>query len=159
MSERKRFRRTTVEKPARAASNQGRSRLGDLTRPVAREHAITRRLSSNVILGVVATTIAVALAVTLFVLPVRTWFDQTNNIDERQQQLDELEAVNSDLQAEVDRLQTDAGISEAAREEVGVVEGNDQRKTMLEYPSVPSKLPKGYPYSVVTKIVDVRSSS
>jgi cell division protein FtsB len=126
---------------------------------VAREHAITRRWSSNLMMGVVATTIAVALAVTLFVLPVRTWFDQSNEIDERQQQLNELDAVNADLQAEVDRLQTDAGISEAAREEVGVVHGSERRMTMLENPRLPTRLPKGYPYSVVTKIIDVRSGS
>ena len=86
-----------------------------------------------------ATTIAVALAVTLFVLPVRTWFDQTNEIDERSQQLDELEAVNADLQAEVDRLQTDAGISEAAREEVGVVEANEQRQHDARIPRLPER--------------------
>jgi cell division protein FtsB len=157
VSERRPLRRTTVDKPSRAASNEGRSRLGDLTRPVAREHAITRRWSSNLMLGLVATTIAVALAVTLFVLPVRTWFDQTDEIDQRRQQLEQLESVNGDLQAEVDRLETDAGIREAAREEVGVVDTNEQRRTMLEYPLLPERLPKGYPYSVVTGIVDVRS--
>lgn len=111
------------------------------------------------VLAVVGITVALALAAALFVLPVRTWFDQDNEIDRRQAQLDELEAINAELQGDVDRLQTDDGVREAARDELGYVENGEQRSTMLDYPNLPNKLPNGWPYSIVTDIVDVRTGS
>lgn len=151
-------RRSTIDRPRRAASNEGRSRLGDLTRPIARENAITRRWSSTAVFAVVAGTIALALAVTLFVLPVRTWLQQSDELDTRQAQLDELESINDDLQAEVDRLQTPAGAEEAIRQEIGMVPPGQKQLTMLDEPMLPAKLPRGWPYSAVTDIFAVLRS-
>ena len=149
--------RTTVARPRRRASDAGRSRLGDLTRPVAREHSITQRLTSRLAVGLAVVTIGLAIAVTLYVLPVRTWLDQRNELEDRRHQLDELETVNADLQAEVDRLQTDAGVREAARDEIGYLEPGEIRSTVVDDLTVPDKLPKGWPYSPVTQILAVRT--
>ncbi|MBA3984493.1 MAG: septum formation initiator family protein [Acidimicrobiia bacterium] len=150
--------RTSIRRPQRRASDAGRSRLGDLTRPIAREHSITQRLTSRLALGLAAATIALAIAVTLYVLPIRTWLDQHNELQDRQTQLDELESVNADLQSEVDRLQTDAGAREAARDEIGYLEPGEQRSTVIDDLTLPRRLPKGWPYSPVTQIIKIRTT-
>lgn len=112
--------------------------------------------SSTVLLAVVAIGIAAALAYALFGIPFRTLFDQDERIAERSEQVDELEAVVADLRTEVDRLHTEDGIREAAREELGYVEAGEIRESVLGYPDVPTDLPDGWPYSVVTEITSLR---
>lgn len=148
----------TIARPPRRASDARRSRLGDLTRPIAREHAITQRLTSRLAVALAVTTIGLAIAVTLYVLPLRTWVDQRSEIGDLETQLDELEGVNADLQAEVDRLRTEAGTKEAARDEIGYLEPGEQRATVVEDLVLPEKLPTGWPYSPVTQILKVRAA-
>ena len=71
-------------------------------------------------------------------------------------ELTEMQAVNHDLNGEVDRLKTDDGIREAAREELRHVQAGDNRQTMLELPPLPSDLPDGWPYSQVEAILALR---
>ena len=77
---------------------------------------------------------------------------------ERQAQLNELERVNGELAAEVDRLETEDGIREAAREEIGFVEAGEERFTILPLPPLPRNLPDGWPYNVVTGIIAARTA-
>lgn len=150
---------STVNRPATPprASDRGRSRLGDITRPVHIDRRITRRgRSTNVLFGLIALAIAGALAAALFVLPVQTYFGQDERLDQRNDQLAQLEAVNADLRAEVDRLRTDDGIREAAREELGFVEAGERRESILDLPPVPTDLPDGWPYNLVEQIVELR---
>jgi cell division protein FtsB len=150
---------SSVKKPEtpRRASDAGRSRLGDLTRPIAIDRRITRRRRSTILLGLIALAIAGAIAAALFVLPVQTWFAQDADLAARQAQLDQLETVNADLQAEVDRLGTDDGVREAAREEIGFVEADEHRQSLLPFPELPTVLPDGWPYNVVTDVIALRS--
>jgi cell division protein FtsB len=150
----------SVAKPATAprASDAGRSRLGDLTRPIAIDRRITRRRRSTILLGVVALAIAGAIATALFVLPVQTYFAQDETIAQRQAQLDQLEAVNAELQAEVDRLRTDDGVREAAREEIGYSEEGERRLTLLTLPDLPTELPDGWPYGMIGDVIALRSA-
>jgi cell division protein FtsB len=152
---------TTVKRPATRprASDAGRSRLGDLTRPIAVERRITTRRRSAFLLALVALGIAGALAAALLVLPVQTYWDQDDDLAFRTNQLEQLETVNADLQGEVDRLQTDEGIREAAREEIGYVEAGEQRETVMDAPDLPTVLPAGWPYSLVTSIIAVRTAA
>ena len=148
---------STVKRPPRSASDAGRSRLGDLTRPIPLDRRITRRRRSTFLLGVVALAIAGAIAAALFLIPVQTWFSQDDDLARRQAQLDQLETVNADLQAEVDRLRTDDGVREAAREEIGYVDATERRQTVLPFPELPADLPDGWPYNVVTDVIALRS--
>jgi len=107
-------------------------------------------------LAIAALAIASALAAALFGLPIQTYFNQDERIDQRRQQLIQLEAVNDDLQAEVDRLRTDDGVREAAREDLGFVEPGESRASVLDLPSVPTDLPDGWPYSLVNDITALR---
>jgi cell division protein FtsB len=154
-------RTTTVGKPAggRRASDAGRSRLGDLTRPIAIDRRITRRRRSTILLGLVALGIAGAFAAALFVLPVQTWFEQDDELARRSEQLQQLETVNADLQAEVDRLRTDDGVREAAREEIGYLGAGESRQTVLDVPDLPTVLPEGWPYGVVSDIMALRAGT
>jgi cell division protein FtsB len=151
---------STVKKPARPprASDAGRSRLGDLTSPIAVDRRLTRRRRSTFLLALVALAIAGAIAAALFVLPVQTYFDQNDDLARRQRQLEQLEAINGELQYEVDRLRTDDGIREAAREEIGYLEAGEGRLTLMPFPELPTDLPEGWPYGVVSAIVALRTA-
>jgi cell division protein FtsL len=151
---------TLIRKPAgRRASDQGRSRLGDYTRPIAKEQRITRDRRPALVFVLLALIVAVAIGAALFGLPVRTWFEQNDQISRLDNELDELESVNADLQSEVDRLQTPAGISEAAREELGLIEYGEQRQTVAGLPLLPTDLPDGWPFLATEQILTVRASA
>lgn len=152
------MKRASVKKPSTPpkAADSGRSRLGDLTRPIAIDRRIARRRRTNVLLGFIALAIAGAIAAALFVLPVQTYFAQEESIERRQAQLDQLEAVNAELQSEVNRLRTDDGVREAAREEIGYAEIGERRLTLLDPPPLPTELPAGWPYDLVAGVIRLR---
>lgn len=160
-------RSTAVPHPrlSRRSSDAGRSRLGDITRQISLDGAISdeRRLHRSrrgtIFLGVAALAVAGAFAASLFGIPVRTYFGQDETMAERTGQLDKLRAVNADLEAEVQRLGTDDGIREAAREELGYVEEGEQRSSIIDNNVVPTVLPVGWPYDLVTGIVALRSAA
>lgn len=149
---------TTIGRPSTPprASDRGRSRLGDLSRPIPVDRRIARRRRSNVLLALVAMAIAAALGAALFVLPTQTLFAQDEQISERSDQLSELQAINDDLRSEVERLRTDDGIKEAAREQLGYVEEGEIRTSILDLPAVPTDLPAGWPYCLVEGITTLR---
>ena len=151
---------STIDRPETppSAADRGRSRLGDLTRPISVDRRITHNRRSNILLALVAVTIATALAAAIFLLPIKTMFDQDDQIAERTDQLSELQAVNNDLRSEVARLKTDDGIKEAAREQLGYVEPGEIRQSILDFPAVPTVLPAGWPYSLYSGIVAVRTN-
>lgn len=151
---------STVSRPPvpPRASDRNRSRLGDLSRPIQIDRRIARQRRSTFMLAVVALAIAGALAAALFVLPIQTYFSQDDRIDQRREQLEQLETVNADLRSEVERLSTDDGVREAAREELGYVAAGERRESILDLPPVPTDLPDGWPYSLVNSIVDLRTN-
>ena len=145
------------KEPAKA-SDDGRSRLGDFTRPIPVEKRLFRRPKLALFSGVFVLLVIGTLAAAVFILPLGTWFDQSDQLVQRQAELDELQRVNGQLSGEVERLGTDDGVREAAREEIGFVEEGDQRSTILPLPPVPSDLPDGWPYNVVTQIFAARTA-
>jgi cell division protein FtsB len=151
---------TKVARPATPprASERGRSRLGDITRPVVRDRRLAKRRRSTVLFALAALAISGALAAALFGLPVRTYFEQDTQLAQRDEQLAAITAVVDDLRSEVDRLGTDDGVREAARAELGFVEAGEQRDTILEPVGVPTDLPAGWPYDLVTSVVELRTN-
>lgn len=150
---------TLIRKPpGRRASDRNRSRLGDYTRPIAREQRITRDRRPAIIFGISALVIAGAIGAALFGLPVRTWFEQDQSLRQLEHELSELQSVNAELQSEVDRLQTPAGLTEAAREELGLIEAGERRQTVAGWPVVPADLPDGWPYTAVEQIIAIRTA-
>jgi cell division protein FtsB len=151
---------TSIPRPKEPtkASDEGRSRLGDFTRPIPVEKRILRRPKFALFGGAFALLVIGTIGAAVFILPMGTWLDQGEQLDQRQAELDELQRVNGQLSGEVERLRTDDGVREAAREEIGFVEEGDQRSTILPLPPVPRDLPDGWPYNVVTQIFDARTA-
>ena len=106
------IRRPKIEAPA---SKHGSSRLGDITRSIPIEKRVSRRPKFALFAGVAALIVVGTMAAAVFVLPIGTWQDQDVDLVQRQAQLDELQRVNGQLAAEVNRLKTDDGVREAAR--------------------------------------------
>jgi cell division protein FtsB len=153
---------TTIARPKdRRASDAGRSRLGDIGRwrRVPRADRIAGRRRLGLLFGLAGLAIALAIGAALFLLPVRTWFDQDRQLDGLEYELGELQTVNGDLQDEVNLLQTDDGIVGAAREELGHIQPGDNRETMQPLPPLPRNLPQGWPYSQVSQIITIRQSA
>jgi len=151
---------TSIPRPKEPpkASDEGRSRLGDFTRPIPVEKRILRKPKVALFGGVLILVVTGTIAAAVFILPLQTWFDQDDKIDQRQAQLDELQRVNGELAAEVDRLETEDGVREAAREEIGFVDTGEERSTYLPLPPLPSNLPDGWPYNVVSDIIAARTA-
>ncbi|CAB4865160.1 unannotated protein [freshwater metagenome] len=109
-------------------------------------------------LGIFATLIVVAIGAALFVLPIKSWMHQRDQLATRAGELVTLDAANNQLQTEVNRLQTPGGIKEAAREEIDYVEKGEQRITVLPVGPASTNLPAGWPYDLVTTIVAIRQA-
>lgn len=141
--------------PRPASDDGGSSRLGDFTRPIPVEKRISRRPTYALIAILFALAVVGAAAAAVFVLPISTWREQDVDLVQRQAQLDELTRVNAELQREVDRLLTDDGVREAAREDYGYVEQGERRSSILPLPALTYELlPTGWPYNGVLRIVD-----
>jgi cell division protein FtsB len=156
-----------VPKPRRPfrSSDKGRSRIGDITRQISIDGAISeeRRLNRSrrgtIFLALAAVAVAGAFAAALFGIPVRTYLGQDETMAQRNDQLTKLQAVNADLEAEVARLRTDDGVREAAREELGYVKDGEQRASIVDTNAVPTVLPIGWPYDLVSSIVALKTAT
>ena len=99
-----------------------------------------------------------AFGVALFVLPVQTWWDQRDDLDERREELAVLIEVNARLEDEIARLNTDAGVIAAARDELGFVQVGERRLVLVDRDGEPANLPTRWPYSVVDAVLDAREA-
>jgi cell division protein FtsB len=150
---------TSIPRPAAPPSaKEGSSRLSDVTRSIPIEKRLSRRPKVALFAGFAALAVIGTMASAVFVLPIGTWRDQSDDLVQRQEQLDALVNVNGQLAAEVDRLGTDDGVLEAAREEIGYVMTGEERRTVLPAPPLPADLPDGWPYNIVTEIFAARTA-
>ncbi len=121
-----------------------------------REH-MSRPAIRWVVNGVGLVIIAL-LGLSLFVLPLRDYFNQRNAIAQKTQDFELLADATEALQNEVDRLKTPAGIRAAAREQLGYVAPGEERMTFVPTPALPTDLPDRWPYTIVTEILEVRAT-
>jgi cell division protein FtsB len=134
------------------------SRFAEFTRPIAKEKQLVKGRGKRLLFALVAVVIAAALIASLFVLPVKSWFQQRDDLARKQHELAVLSNANAQLAADVNRLQTPEGVKEAARQEVGFVSVGEQRISVLTTPNAPATLPAGWPYDAITQIIAVRAS-
>lgn len=132
--------------------------LDDLSRPIPRDRQLVTRRANRTLLALLSVGVVVAFAAALFVLPVKAWFRQGDELRERRHEYGVLTAANDQLTAEVNRLQTPAGIEEAAREEIGYVGKGEARVSVLPAPEAPLTLPTGWPYDAVSQIIAARAT-
>ncbi len=133
--------------------------LSEFTRPIAKEKQLVKGRGKRLFFALVAMVIAAALIASLFVLPVKSWLQQRDDLARKQNELAVLSDANAQLAADVNRLQTPDGIREAAREEVGYVSVGEQRISVLSTPEAPLTLPAGWPYDAISQIIAVRSAA
>jgi cell division protein FtsB len=132
--------------------------LDDFTTPIPLDKQLVPQRRGRLVLGLFATLIALAIGAALFVLPIKSWMKQNNDIHTREGELATLDAANQQLQTEVDRLQTDAGIREAAREEIDYVDEGEERITVIPPGPASTVLPAGWPYNLITAIISLRQA-
>ena len=142
-----------------ADDDRADSLFAELTRPIAKEKQLVKGRGKRLFFALVAMVIAAALVASLFVLPVKSWLQQRDDLARKQNELAVLSDANAQLAADVNRLQTPDGIREAARQEVGYVGLGEQRISVLSTPNAPVTLPAGWPYDAITQIVAVRSAA
>jgi cell division protein FtsB len=134
------------------------ARTSDFTRPIAREKQLVKGRAKRGVIALGAMVITAALVAALFVLPVKAWLRQRDDIAVKDKELSALDQANAQLADEVSRLQTPEGIEEAAREEIGYVQRGEIRLTMLPAPPAPITMPSGWPYDTLAQIVAVRAT-
>ncbi len=154
---------STIQRPAaaRSATTEPITRrddtlIGELTRPIPAEKQLVRGRGRRTLVWALGAVVALALVAALFVLPFSTWLHQREQITGKEKELAALEQANADLVDEVDRLNTPAGVEEAAREEIGFVKRGEIRLTVLPAPEAPITLPSGWPYDAFTQVIAAR---
>jgi cell division protein FtsB len=135
------------------------SRFAEFTRPIAQEKQLVKGRGKRAIFALIAIVIAAALIASLFVLPVKSWLRQRDDLAQKRNELAVLSDANAQLAADVNRLQTPVGIKEAARQEVGYVGVGEQRISVLSTPNAPVTLPTGWPYDAIAQIIAVRAGA
>ena len=132
--------------------------IADRTRPTPRSERILPRILGRTALGIGLLVILASFLNSFLLAPGRTWFGQRTEIADRQAELETIQKANDELQVDIDRLQTPAGIEDAAREELGFVMAGEERQTIIGDAQSPIDLPSGWPYDIVTQIVGVREA-
>jgi len=82
-----------------------------------------------------ASCLAAAVLVGLAIVPVRTWLAQQRKMDEAREQLAQIDADVSDLEAQLARLQTDDEIERRARQDFDLVFPGEESYRILPEPS------------------------
>jgi cell division protein FtsB len=157
--------RTTCIQRPRDATRSGSyrdpdsSRFAEFTRPIAKDKQLVKGRAKRAIFALIALVILASLIASLFVLPVKSWFQQRDDLARKQNELSVLNDANAQLSADVNRLQTPDGIKEAARQEVGYVGTGEQRISVLSTANAPLTLPTGWPYDAIAQIIAVRTGA
>lgn len=135
-----------------------RVKRGDLTRPTPRQERLVPKRVGYVVLTLGMILVVGSFANSFLVLPVKSWFGQRTEFEDRSAELEALQEATDRLQTEVDRLNTPEGVEDAARDELGFVMVGEDRRTVVGDASAPIDLPWGWPYDLVEQIVQVREA-
>jgi len=156
---------TTIRRPADATASRTRpvertddSLFGDLTRPIPQDKRLVQGRGKRSLIALGALVLTMAVVAAFFVLPVKAWLRQEDEIERKEQVATALEQENASMTREIDQLQTPEGIEEAAREVIGFVRAAEIRLTVLPGTDAPPTLPGGWPYDQMAQIVAVRAA-
>jgi len=150
--------RTSTAQRTDTRSSDRPSIINDFTTPIERTKQLVPDKRGRLVVALFSVIIAAAIGAALFVLPVKSWLQQRDDLATRTGELDTLNAANDQLQSEVERLQTDAGVREAARSEIDFVEAGEERFTVLPPSNDATVLPTGWPYNLISSIVALRQA-
>lgn len=103
--------------------------------------------------------LAIVVGLVLFAFPINDYISQRKAISRSEAEFAALEDANEEIQADIQRLETPAGVKEAARRELGYLLPGERRLALLDLPAVTGTLPATWPYNLVGAILAVRASS
>ena len=112
-----------------------------------------KRKLPGYVLGGLALVVAGAFATALLILPIKAWMNQRHALKSSRATLEALDRSNADLQADVDRLKTRAGITQAAREELGVVAKREKAFRVLSLPKLDAVFPEDWLYPALKTLM------
>ena len=127
----------------------------DHTRPTPRSERIVPKILGRVAIGVGALVVLISFGNSFLVLPATSWFGQRSEVSGREKELEIIRKANDELQTEVDRLKTTAGVQDAARDELGFILAGESRRQIIGDNRAPVDLPNGWPYDLITQIVTI----
>jgi cell division protein FtsB len=143
--------------PARKKSTPAQARAGKKPNASARgRFALLARPGVRRAVRVGGVVLVAAFVANLFLVPVSNFMEQRSVLAQKQAEFDALADANEQLQTEVNRMQTPAGVKEAARDHLGMTMPGEQRLKLLPGPALPTSLPGHWPYTIVTGILAVR---
>ena len=149
-------RRTRILRTRRPAANRGTSQISARQKIQGATSSASR---TTILIGAVSLVVVGTAITSVIVLPLQSYLGQGDEVARLETELERMTAINDDLQAEVNRLRTDAGIEEAARDQLGYVSDGDERETILPFPDLPSDLPNGWPYGVIDAVMSFRTGN
>lgn len=148
--------KASAKKGVRKTAQSKIAAVSDLTRPTPRSERIIPKFLGRVALLLGFLVVVFSFGNSFLVLPLTSWFGQRTEIDSRQTELDTIKRATDELQTEVDRLKSPEGVRDAAREELGFVVAGEARQQIVGEASAPIDLPTGWPYDLVTQIIQVK---
>ena len=107
--------------------------------------------------GLLAAVVAGALAASVLIIPVKAWLNQREELAHREAQLERLESSNERLAADVARLETDQGIADAVREELGAVHVDEKVYRIVMDPQLLALLPEGWLYPTISAVISAKA--
>ena len=136
-----------------------RSLTRELTRPVPRDSRLFQRRSTRMLVLSAGIGLAVIVGLVLFAFPINDYLSQRKAITRTEAEFAALEDANEQIQGDIQRLETPAGVKEAARRELGYLMPGERRLALLDLPAVSGNLPATWPYNMVGAILNVRAAS
>lgn len=136
-----------------------RSLTRELTRPVPRDSRLFQRRSTRMLVLSAGVGLAVIVGLVLFAFPINDYLSQRKAITRTEAEFAALEDANEQIQGDIQRLETPAGVKEAARRELGYLMPGERRLALLDLPAVTGNLPATWPYNMVGAILTVRTAS
>jgi len=136
-----------------------RSLTRELTRPVPRDSRLFQRRSTRMLVLSAGVGLAVIVGLVLFAFPINDYLSQRKAITRTEAEFAALEDANEEIQGDIQRLETPAGVKEAARRELGYLMPGERRLALLDLPAVTGNLPATWPYNMVGAILTVRTAS
>jgi cell division protein FtsB len=100
----------------------------------------------RLVVPVLATALLLAVLV-VGVFPTRSYLAQRRAISSADRSLAQVTGANDEMQAQVDRLQTDQEIERQARENYGLVKAGEEAYHVFPDPQDPPKVPDVWPFS------------
>ncbi len=141
--------------------SRAKERTREITRAIARptpaDARLAQRPGTRTALRLGGVVLAFAATLSLFVLPVKAYFEQRDVFNKKTAEFTALADANQELQNDVNDLSTPKGIRNAARTQLGYVLPGEQKLSFAKTPALPTALPPQWPYSLVTSIVAVRT--